>query len=108
MESGAISDGQVSASSALYDTHQGRLNVKYPAGLAGGWLAEVNDSNQWLQVDLLGVNVTVTGVATQGRSDADEWVTRYKIQHSENGVVFHNFTEKGQPMEKVTNRTTSE
>ena len=93
---------------AFHGTQQGRLNFKNAAGLAGGWSAEVKDRNPWLQVDLLRSDVAVTRVATQGRSDADEWVTRYKIQHSDNGVEFHGFTEKGQTMEKVTNRTTSE
>ena len=32
----------------------------------------------WIQVDMK-VNTTLTGVVTQGRPDANQWVTRYKI-----------------------------
>ena len=50
MEKGAISDGQISASSQLDANHeasQGRLNLK------GSWSAYANDAKQWLQGCLL-------------------------------------------------------
>ena len=30
----------------------------------------------------------VTGIATQGRQDADQWVTAYRIYYSSDGVYF--------------------
>ena len=36
--------------------------------------------SQWLQIDLREVSV-VSGIMTQGRCDADEWITKYSIQH---------------------------
>ena len=27
----------------------------------------------------------ISGIDTQGRADHDQWVTRYKVQYSENG-----------------------
>ena len=30
----------------------------------------------------------VTGIATQGRQDADQWVTAYRLYYSSDGVYF--------------------
>lgn len=44
------------------------------------WLSKFNDNNQWLQIDLKEVSV-VSGILTQGRCDADEWMTKYSVQY---------------------------
>ncbi|GLD55948.1 retinoschisin-like isoform X1 [Lates japonicus] len=44
------------------------------------WLSKFQDSSQWLQIDLREVMV-VSGILTQGRCDADEWVTKYSVQY---------------------------
>lgn len=44
------------------------------------WLSKFNDQHQWLQIDLKEVGV-VSGILTQGRCDADEWITKYSIQY---------------------------
>ena len=44
------------------------------------WLSKFQDNSQWLQVDLREVMV-VSGLLTQGRCDADEWVTKYSVQY---------------------------
>lgn len=49
-----------------------RLNVQG----SGAWVAKANNGSQWLQIDL-GELVRVTKVATQGRRDADHWVTQF-------------------------------
>lgn len=44
------------------------------------WLSKFQDNSQWLQIDLKQVMV-VSGILTQGRCDADEWVTKYSVQY---------------------------
>lgn len=44
------------------------------------WLSKFQDNNQWVQIDLQEVKV-VSGILTQGRCDADEWITKYSIQY---------------------------
>ena len=90
MESKEISDAQISSSSQLDDTHtaiEARLDFKADGSKRGGWCALVNDFNQWLQVDL-GTYTRVTHIATQGRNGYDQWVTRYRLQYSNDGVTF--------------------
>ncbi|XP_017566936.2 retinoschisin isoform X1 [Pygocentrus nattereri] len=54
-----------------------RLNSQ---GYGCAWLSKFQDTNQWLQIDLLEVQV-VSGILTQGRCDADEWMTKYSLQY---------------------------
>ena len=104
MESSAISDGQVSASSQWDVNHapkQGRLNFQAVPGKAGSWSARANDVNQWFQIDLRNQNTKVTRVATQGRNAYGQWVTKYKLQYSNDGQNFHYYREHGQYAIKV-------
>ena len=104
MENGAISDRQITASSQLDASHaatQGRLNVKATVNNGGSWSASSNDPRQWLQVDLGLQNTKVTRVATQGRDDSPHWVTKYKLQYSDDGVNFHYYTEPGRLEKRV-------
>jgi len=104
MENGVISDRQITASSQLNANHaaiQGRLNFKATANKAGSWSAGSNDSNPWLQVDLGSESTKVTRVATQGRDNTSQWVTKYKVQFSNNGVNFLYYTVPGQLENKV-------
>lgn len=105
MENGVISDRQITASSQLNANHaaiQGRLNFKATANKAGSWSAGSNDSNPWLQVDLGSESTKVTRVATQGRDDTSQWVTKYKLQFSNDGVNFLYYTVPGQLENKVS------
>ena len=91
MENEAISDSQISASSQLDDNHsarQARLHFTISGNMRGGWSALRNDLNQWLQVDL-GSYTRVTRVATQGRNAYNEWVTKYRLKYSDDGVTFY-------------------
>ena len=97
MESRAISDAQISASSQWDVNHaaiQGRLNFLAGGGKQGGWSAGANNQNQWLQADL-GNPRKVTKVATQGRNAADQWVTSYKVEYSNDGASFQFYKEQG-------------
>ena len=105
MENGAISDGQISASSSHSDetrATRARLFLDRTIYQGGGWAAQTHDGNQWLQVDL-NSHCRVTGVATQGRNieNRDQWVTTYKLQYKNDGGNFQNYTEQDQSTDKV-------
>ena len=103
MESGAISDMQIRGSSEYggnYTAVQARLNYNVP-GKFGGWSARTNDKNQWLQVDLLSHFTKVTRVATQGRRDVNQWVTKYNLKYSKNGLNFLYYRESRKRNDKV-------
>lgn len=101
MESGAISEAQISASSQ-YDNEHGPKNARLRNTHGkGSWVAGLNDVDQWLQVDLLGLDI-VTGIATQGRhSEHAMWVTKYKLQYSNDGESFRYYKEQGENVDKV-------
>ena len=98
MESKAIADAQISASSQMNGSHsapQARLHFK------AGWSALKSDLHQWLQVDL-GSYTTVTRVATQGVKDGNkQWVTKYRLQYSDDGMTFQYYKERGDTSAKV-------
>ena len=105
MESGAIKDAQISASTQWnnnYGTSRARLNLKLTGVKTGAWSSRVLDLKQWLQVDL-GRYTFVTGIATQGRNVnwQHDWVTKYRLQYSTDGVNFHFYKEKGDNSVKV-------
>ena len=104
MESGVISAGQISASSQWDANHaaiQGRLHFKAGGGKQGAWSARTNDVNQLLQIDLGNMNTKVTRVASQGRDGSNQWVTKYKLQYSTDGVNFQYYKDEGQNVDKV-------
>ena len=106
MDSGAITDAQITASSQWNDNHaarQARLHFKKAFGKQGSWSSRTNDLKQWLQIDL-GQYTTVTRIATQGRHGTDPWdqyVTAYKLQYSYDGVTFQFYKETQYDSEKV-------
>ena len=107
MENGSISDVQISASSKWNDrlgAERARLNGIKIKGKLGAWRSGYNRLGQWLQVDLEKYT-TVTGLATQGRSDEDQWVTKYRMQYSDDGVSFYLYTEPGVGPQKVQSKS---
>ncbi|XP_054458049.1 retinoschisin-like [Anoplopoma fimbria] len=84
-ESGSVESDQISCSSqdqylgwySSWVPSKGRLNNQ---GFGCAWLSKFNDLHQWIQIDLMEVGV-VSGILTQGRCDADEWITKYSIQY---------------------------
>ena len=94
MESLAITDAQISASSEYNDSYaasDARLYYK------GGWVAATNDENQWLEVDMESQLTRVARISTQGaHSDGLVlgWVTSYQLQFSSDGVDFQNYPER--------------
>ncbi|XP_068757796.1 fibrillin-1-like [Montipora capricornis] len=103
MESGLISDLQIGASSRWDSNNgpsQGRLNYKETTSKAGAWVTR-NNVSQWLQIYL--GNAIITRVATQGRNYNPsrphgvhtQWVTKYKLQYSNDNVTFQYYKEQG-------------
>ncbi|XP_078357060.1 uncharacterized protein LOC144641914 [Oculina patagonica] len=106
MKNGAIFDAQITASSQFDANHaaiQGRLDFREIPKRVGSWSAARNDLQQWLQIYLGSQNTKVTRVATQGRNDAEQWVTKYKLQYSNNGVNFQYYRDQGQTTDKIFN-----
>ena len=104
MEIGAIKHAQIQASSEWDLNHaaiQGRLNFQKSGIKQGAWSARKNDNNQWLQIDLQAFYTKVTAVASQGRNQVNQWVTKYKLQYSNDGVTFQYYRVQGQTVDKV-------
>ena len=105
MENRTIPDGKISASTQWDSNHaakQARLFFPGGPGIAGSWSSRPNNANQWLQIDLGVQNAKVTALASQGRADADQWVTKYKLQYSPDGAHFYFYREPGQGVAKVS------
>jgi len=60
-----------------------RIGREKVSGKAHGWCGK-NGQNNEIIVDMT-TSYIVTGVATQGRGDYDQWVTSYSIETSEDG-----------------------
>ena len=104
MENGEIPDGNITASSERFYTHHafhGRLNFKAKGITRGAWTARNRSAEQWLQVDLDSQFTRITGVATQGREDRDNWVKEYKLGYSNKTPQFQDYKGKGQNIVKV-------
>ncbi|XP_064008259.1 retinoschisin isoform X2 [Pogoniulus pusillus] len=84
-ESGAVTSDQISCSNpeqytgwySSWTANKARLNGQ---GFGCAWLSKYQDNGQWLQIDLKQVKV-ISGILTQGRCDADEWMTKYSMQY---------------------------
>ncbi|XP_056269650.1 retinoschisin 1a [Pseudoliparis swirei] len=84
-EAGSVSPDQITCSNQEQYTgwfsswlpSKARLNTQ---GFGCAWLSKFQDSAQWLQIDLREVMV-VSGILTQGRCDAEEWITKYSVQY---------------------------
>ena len=72
-----------------------RLNRPAGWGKTGAWSAKTNDLGQWIQVNFRELT-RVTEVVIQGRQDADQWVTAFKLSYSLDGKHF-------EPQEEVRN-----
>ncbi|XP_070563234.1 neurocan core protein-like [Ptychodera flava] len=78
-----VPNQHITASSNLNVPYYGRLNYVWTSVQA--WRARKNETGQWLQI-FLGRDRRVTGVATQGRGDSDEWVTTYRLAYKVDGA----------------------
>uniref|UniRef100_A0A674AF77 Retinoschisin 1 n=1 Tax=Salmo trutta TaxID=8032 RepID=A0A674AF77_SALTR len=84
-EAGSVTPDQISCSNqeeysgwySSWTSNRARLNSQ---GFGCAWLSKFQDNSQWIEIDLQDVGV-VSGILTQGRCDADEWLTKYSVQY---------------------------
>ena len=113
MESGAITNAQITASSisqhnAVHAASRARLNFQeIPNQAAGAWAANARDDNPWQQVDVGAQCTKVTRVATQGRNSLkySQWVTKYKLHYGDKNEEFQYYREPGQDTDEVKSVT---
>ena len=93
MESGSITDAQITASthSSLRPPKDGRLNFDSD----DSWCAQASDNTPHLQIDLGSLHI-ICAVATQGNSKSDQWVKTYKLQSSTDGSSWSDYQEDSQ------------
>ena len=69
-----------------------RLHQRRAGRNGGAWCSRTRNNRQWLQVDF-GTDTIVTRVCTQGRHNADQWVTSYYVSFSSRGQRFLTYKE---------------
>lgn len=69
-----------------------RLHQRRAGRNGGAWCSRRTNNKQWLQVDF-GTDAYVTRVCTQGRHNADQWVTSYYVSFSSRGQRFITYKE---------------
>ena len=88
-----LPEGSFSASASyvdnadLYGPKHCRIGVGKKENCSHAWICK--SIGDVLTVDLCD-SYLVTGVVTQGRGDAQQWITQYSVQTSENGVQWSN------------------
>ncbi|XP_076014518.1 uncharacterized protein LOC143007034 [Genypterus blacodes] len=88
VEDGNITDSQLSASSSLGSFTPSKARLKGNSC----WMPSTSATSQWIQVNL-GQARKVTGIVIQGCPQNDHWVTKFKIQHSMNGIQWFDTTD---------------
>jgi hypothetical protein len=98
MENFLIRDAQLTSSTSKDQATRAvnaRLNLTAVVGeRSGAWIALETDSQPWFRVDFT-ANVTLTAILTQGREDADEWVTSYEISFGIESRNYEYYKENG-------------
>lgn len=88
LRNGRLRNNKITASSEYNVYHSarlGRLGHHKRGRYVGAWCAKHNNKNQWLKVDF-GRPMKITKIATQGRQDAAQWVTYYRVSSSLDGI----------------------
>ena len=96
MQNGRIKNHLISSSSRWDNYHApflARLHRSRRGRYMGAWSAKYNNRYQWLQVDF-GRAAKIIRISTQGRQDADQWVTQYFVMHSLDGLHFVQYKER--------------
>ena len=88
MQNRRIPNHAVTASSSWDANHApylGRLHFTARGKFQGAWSSRYNNHFQFFQVDFRKAT-KVSHVATQGRQNANQWVTQYRLAYSQDGV----------------------
>ncbi|KAM8872531.1 uncharacterized protein ACB058_004460 isoform 1-T1 [Synchiropus picturatus] len=98
-----ISDSQLSASSSS------RQHPPSHARLNGNscWISSGSATSSWIQVNL-GQKRKVTGIVIQGCPQLDNWVTKFKLKHSIDGITWTDYTTDGPFLLGSVDRSTAE
>lgn len=107
METGAITNSQISASSVYlgflglqrWGPELARLHL---TGIVNAWTASNYDKNPWIQVNLMR-KMRVTGVVTQGasRTGSAQYLKTFKVAYSLDGRDFQFIQGSGESGDKV-------
>jgi len=95
MKNGRIRSNQITASSSWDRNHgpgNARLHWHKSRARVGAWSARHNNHYQFLQV-YFKRPTRVVKIATQGRQDARQWVTKYFVTYSQDGANFAEYKE---------------
>ena len=84
MESGAITDDMISASSESHVSTGKAIKARLKS-TTGSWHAGTSAVGEWIQV-AFGDLKLVSGVILQGRYSAAQWVTAFKIRYDDDVV----------------------
>lgn len=96
IQSGRLKNHMITASSMWDVNHAAyfaRLHNRRRGRFMGAWSAKYNSRYQWLQV-YFGGAAKIIRISTQGRPDANQWVTQYYITHSLDRVHFSEYKER--------------
>lgn len=88
IKNGRLRNSKITASSEYNKHHAawlGRLGRARRGSYVGAWCARHNNHNQWIKFDF-SRPMKITKVDTQGRQDADQWVTRFQLYSSLDGI----------------------
>lgn len=100
MRSGAIKKTQITVTSSFNKYHgadRGRLGLVKKGQYIGAWCARHNNHNQWFKVNF-GRILKITKIDTQGRQDYRQWVTKYQVSSSLDGVHWSLYRYKSNDM----------
>ena len=104
LQNGRLRNSRITASSEynVYTAARlGRLGLHKRGRYVGAWCARHNNKNQWFKVDF-GRTMKITKIATQGRQDAAQWVTYYKVSSSLDGVHWQVYRFKNSDKVRIT------
>lgn len=96
LQNGRLKNHLMKASSQWDRYHAaflGRLHRPRIGKYMGAWCARSNNRYQYLQIDFTRP-AKIIKMASQGRHDANQWVTQYYISHSVNAINFVEYKER--------------
>lgn len=96
LQSGRLKNHMMSASSQWdinHAAHLARLHSRRRGRFMGAWSSKYNNRYQFLQVDFGGA-AKIIRISSQGRQDANQWVTQYYVSHSLDRVHFSEYKER--------------
>ena len=88
-------DDRIRASSEYNSDHSvkgGQSNKIMENNHSSAWCASASDKNPWIEVSFP-ENYLITGVSIQGSGDCNQYVTKFRVLYSNDGINYLNFSE---------------